>query len=201
VTYKALRPGMWKPYDWPYTKGEPAPEDTSQPLKRKKLTSFKFNSKGSKMSDAIFDADAFLDATLPGSNSTRREVVPAGTYRASIDDIQVKNGTVKKEGVNFGKPWVSLNVKWSIEDDALKAQLNQTKVPIFQSIMLDLNDEGGLDMGKGRNVGLGKLREAIGLNSGPAQFRAFVGRVATIQVAHELYQGELQANVKSVAKA
>jgi hypothetical protein len=155
-----------------------------------------------KMSETAmpFDPATFLDATLPGANSTKFEVIPAGTYRAFISDLEFKNGTVQKEGENYGKPWYSLSIKWQLEDEGLKAQLGRPTITAYQSLMLDVTSEG-LDMGKGKNVRLGKLREAIGLNSGPVQFSAFKGRPATVQVTHDTYKGELVAQVTSVAKA
>ena len=145
------------------------------------------------MNDTPFDPDSFLDATLPGANSTKREVVPAGVYVARLSNLEVKNGTVNKPGENFGKQWVALNFRWNID--------NLPNGIVFDSVFLDLGEDGRPDMGKGKNVKLGKLREAIGLNSGPAQFRAFDGRVATIKVEHRIYEGEPQAEVKSYAKA
>jgi hypothetical protein len=146
------------------------------------------------MNDTPFDPDSFLDATLPGANSTKRDVVPAGTYVARLSNLEVKNGTVNKPGENFGKPWVALNFRWNID-------LAGTNQVVFDSVFLELGDDGRPDMGKGKNVKLGKLREAIGLNSGPVQFRAFDGRVATIKVDHRMYEGDVQAEVKGYAKA
>lgn len=149
---------------------------------------------------STFDPESFLDSTLAGSNSTKREIAPMGVYPASISKVEVKNGIVQKEGQNFGKQWVALNIQWAIENHALNAKLDQSKVIVFDSVMLDLDDEGKVAMGKGKNVRLGQLREAIGLNNGPIQFRAFEGRPAQIKVTHEIYKDEPQAKVSGYAK-
>lgn len=153
------------------------------------------------MNDSTFDPDSFLDATLPGANSTKRELIPAGVYRASVGKLEVKNGVVQKDGPNFGKPWVALNIQWWVEDQPINSQLDQTKITVFDSVFLELDDNGRPAMGKGKNVQLGRLREALGLNEGPVQFRAFEGRPATINVIHEPYKDDLQAKVASYARS
>ncbi len=152
------------------------------------------------MNDSTFDPESFLDATLPGANSTKREIVPMGVYKASIGKLEVKGGNITKEGDNYGKPWRALNIQWLIEGQPINSVMEQTKVVVYDSVFLDLDDDGQLSMGKGKNVKLGKLREAIGLNNGPAQFRAFEGRPATINVIHEPYKDEMQAKVSSYAR-
>ncbi len=154
-----------------------------------------------KMSDSIFDPDAFLDATLPGGNSTKRELLPMGVYKAYVSKIEIKNGTVQKEGPSYGKPWVALNIQWAIEDQPVNAAMEQSKIFIYDSCFLDLDDDGRPAMGKGKNVQLGRLREALGVNTGPIQFRALEGRPATINVIHEPYKEDMQVRVKSYAKA
>ena len=153
------------------------------------------------MSDNVFDPETFLDATLPGSNSTKRELIPMGVYKAYVSKLEVKNGIVNKEGENYGKPWVALNIQWSIEDQPINNVLEQKRVVIFDSCFLDLDDDGRPAMGKGKNVQLGRIREATGTNSGPVQFRALEGKPATLNLIHEPYKEDMQVRVKSYAKA
>lgn len=153
------------------------------------------------MNDSTFDPETFLDATLPGANSIKREIVPMGVYKAYISKLEVKNGTVNKEGDNYGKPWVALNLQWTIEDQPINATMDQAKVIVFDSVFLDLDEDGRTAMGKGKNVKLGKLREALGMNTGPVQFRALEGRPATINIGHDPYKDDMQAVVKSYARA
>ena len=57
-------------------------------------------------------------------------------------------------------------------------------------------------MGKGQNVGLGRLREAVGLNSPgqPFAFSMLTGRVAKVVVKHRIHEDKIFAEVKAVAK-
>jgi hypothetical protein len=59
---------------------------------------------------------------------------------------------------------VIMSVNWEIKDDALKAQLDRTP-RVRQDVWLDQDSNGDLDYAKGKNVGLGRLREALGQNS------------------------------------
>jgi hypothetical protein len=76
------------------------------------------------------------------------------------------------------------------------------KVTCKQGIMLDLNEGGQLDMGKGKNVSLGKLREAIGLNSPgqPFSFSMIQGRMALGFVQHRVDGDQVFAEIKRVQK-
>jgi hypothetical protein len=68
--------------------------------------------------------------------------------------------------------------------------------------MLDINDAGNLDMSKGRNVQLGRLREALGLNT-PGQafsFQMIPGRAAKILVKQRVEGEDIFADVKGVVK-
>lgn len=151
--------------------------------------------------NAVFDPQAFLNSTLPGANSTKREIVSPGVYPAAISNLEIKNGVVQKDGPNYGKPWVALNFRWNIRNEPINAVMGQETVVVFDSCFLELDEAGGVAMGKGKNVQLGKLREAIGLNTGPIQFAALDGRVAKINVINEPYKDDIQAKVTGYAKA
>lgn len=147
----------------------------------------------------MFDAASFLDQQITGSNDTKTIPIPEGDYLAIVEKIEAKNWTSKKDPSQSG---VSLNVVWSIEDSAVKELLGRNKVTCVQSVMLDLNESGGLDMGKGRNIGLGRLREATGLNDPgrPFAFSQFPGMSARVSVKHRLHEDTIYSEVKAVAK-
>jgi hypothetical protein len=69
--------------------------------------------------------------------------------------------------------------------------------------MLDLNESGtGMDTGKGKNVTLGRLREALGLNQPgtPFSFRQLIGRAAKISVTQRVDGDQIYNDVKGVVK-
>ena len=152
----------------------------------------------------MFDPNTFMDATFTESNSTVAVPVPAREYpTALIEDAKITPWQGKKDPSLSG---MKLQIVWEIDDDAVRQELDRSKVTVRQEIMLDLNDAGtGLDMGKGKNVSLGRLREAVGLNSPgqPFSFAMLKGRVARIVVSHRQNPEnpeQIFAEVKSVAK-
>lgn len=118
-----------------------------------------------------FDAKAFMAQKVTAPMSTEREKVPEGQYRAMIDAgegwIEFASGEIGK-GERAGEQWVSANIRFLIQDEAVKAELGRDKVIVRKKIFLDLDKAGGLDVAKGRNVELGALREAVNQNNDKA---------------------------------
>ena len=145
-----------------------------------------------------FDAQAFLEASVNESNDTKIIPVPQGEYQAFIETVEA-NTWQSKDGTKSG---LKLDLQWVIEDQDVKTFLGRDVVKVKQSIMLD-TDGQRLDMSKGKNVGLGRLREAVGLNipGEPFSFNMLPGRFAKAAVSHRIgNDGEAYAEIKSVAK-
>ena len=99
---------------------------------------------------------------------------------------------------------VVLDVHWSIDDAGVKEATGRDDPQVRQSIFLDIDANGRLDVSKGRNLQLGRLREALGLNTPgiPFKFADISGKVARVLVKHRLdAEGTTWADVKGVAKA
>ncbi len=121
---------------------------------------------------SVFDPDLFMDSTLTQPNSTKVESIPPGEYRGIIKEAQKPRITTSKDG---SKTYVFMDVIWSIDDAQLKEKLGRDILEIRQGIGLDITEDGQVDMGKGKNVALGRLREALGLNDGPFNPRQLTG--------------------------
>jgi hypothetical protein len=69
-------------------------------------------------------------------------------------------------------------------------------------IMLDLNESGGIDTGKGRNVPLGRFREALDLNKPgqPFAFRMIAGRPVKVSIKHRIEGDQIYSDVAAVAR-
>ena len=147
----------------------------------------------------MFNPDQFLDMQIEGQNDTKIIPVPAGEYTAMIEEVKVRQWQGKADPSKSG---LTLDVQWSIDDASVKELLGRDKVTVKQGIMLDLTDAGGLDMGKGRNIGLGRLREALDLNQPgrPFSFTMLTGRVARVSVSHRIADDNIFAEVKQVAR-
>ena len=138
----------------------------------------------------MFDADSFMGTTVDGEMSTEFVPVPEGEYNAVIDDVKVREA----------KGSVIMDVLWSIDDASVSGVTGRDKNTVRQSIFLDMTDNGGLDLSQGRNIGLGKLRDALNQN-GPGAWSPsmLTGNVAKVRVAHRIYEGTTYADVKGVA--
>ena len=147
----------------------------------------------------MFNPEQFLDMQVTESNDTKVLPVPAGEYVAVVEKVGCRQWQSKKDPSMSG---LTLDVLWSIDSPDLKASLGREKITVKQGIMLDVTDAGGLDMGKGRNAQLGRLREATNLNAAgqPFSFSMLSGRVAKINVTHRIEGEDIFADVKSVTR-
>jgi len=146
-----------------------------------------------------FDPNTFLNATFDETNDTKVIPVPAGEYLALAEKVDVKSWS-SKDGSSSG---IKLEIVWDILDDNVKALLGRDTVKCNQQQMLDLTDTGALDFGKGKNVGLGRIREALDMNTPgqPFSFGMIQGRMAKVVVSHRVAGEDIYAEIKKIAKA
>lgn len=147
---------------------------------------------------SAFDPQAFLDTQVTEVNDTRVVPCPVGEWPATAENVDIKSGVSQKTG----EPWTRLNVKWKIEGCDANRLADRDPIYVTQGVMLDLSANGGLDMGKGKNVQLGRLREALDLNQAgrPFSFRMIVGRTGKVAVTHREYEGNMFDEVKGVVR-
>ncbi len=140
-----------------------------------------------------FDPVNFMNASFDGSFSTEFMPVPEGEFRASIKEVTPGVTTT-------GKPY--MRVQWIIDSEEARQATNMAEPKCSQTLWLDVTESGGLDMGKGRNVGLGRLRAAVDQNTGSWQPGMLIGKVATVKVKHSIDKRDgqtIQAEVSAVA--
>jgi hypothetical protein len=145
-----------------------------------------------------FDATSFLDSSVTETNDTVVVPVPVGDYAGVITKVAARTW----QSGDGSKSGVTLDVFWSIEDEQVKAELGRAEVICKQGVMLDTTPTGGIDTSKGKNVQLGRLREACGLNvpGKPFSFNMLPGQSAKVSVSHRAGQdGETYSEVKKVA--
>lgn len=132
----------------------------------------------------MIDAKAMLDMSVTGALDTKYTPVPVGDYLGLITEVGAQGGPQKEDPT---KAWLRYDYKIEVQDEGVKALLGRDKVTMTFGIMVDTTPEGGLDMGKGKNVQLGRFREALGQNSpsDPWNPRMPVGHPIRISVKHE----------------
>lgn len=153
-----------------------------------------------------FDPNAFLD--LPIEQAFERRIpLPAKDYVAQINEITVRQWTSKDKYNDDGtlKSGVAYDVTLDIQiPEDLREQLKYEKnsLVLKDSIMVDLNAQGGLDTAPGKNGAMRRYREALDMNKPGETFRPrlMAGRMLLVRIKHEEYQGNIQERVDSVAK-
>lgn len=141
---------------------------------------------------STFNPDAFMTTTTTESLSTQLLPWPLNDdgYTAAIKSVNIR--TAKERQI--------LDVVWTTDDEAVKKATGLPEPTVRQSIFLDLTDSGVLDVSKGKNIQLGRLREALGQNKAgkpwaPAQL---IGAVAKLIVSHRMDGETTYTDVKSV---
>lgn len=134
----------------------------------------------------MFDPNQFLEQQVDQAMDTVIIPVPEGEYLAVAKEIKARPWT-SKDGLSAG---VALDIVWDLELPAeVQATIGRDKATLKQGIMLDLSEDGrSLDLGKGKNVALGRLREAIGKNKPgvPFGFGEIPGQACKVLVKHRL---------------
>ncbi len=159
-----------------------------------------------------FDPDTFMSQTVdaPQGDTTIKQV-PPGEYLAMIDSIDSAkhfgHGTVNKpESKNHGNTWAVFRPSFILQDAAVQAEMEREKVTVgHKGMFLDLDGNGNIDFGKGKNVDLNRLREAVGQNkAGPWGFANLSGAgPVMVKVTHEVNKdtGDAYARVSRVTAA
>lgn len=112
------------------------------------------------MSDtSVFDPETFLNSTTEEAGSTHYPTISEDDYTAMVEKLDVRQ-IQRKDGSTA----VVLDVTHKVLDESAKQELQRDDVFVRQSIFLDLLGNGAIDWSEGKNVKLGKLREACGQN-------------------------------------
>lgn len=146
-----------------------------------------------------FDPASFLNQEFNEALDTKVVPCPVGEYLAISDKVEIKPWSAK-DGSSSG---LKLEILWDIQDDNVKQLLGRDTVKVMQQQMLDLTETGALDLAKGKNVGLGRIREALDMNKAgePFSFAMMQGRMAKVNVTHRPYGDDLFAEIKRIASA
>lgn len=120
------------------------------------------------MSNRLFDPVSLLNENIE-ANATKRTPLPIGEGIAQITKMELKDGKAGPQAKNPGAPWARLDLTLEITDPEylkLVGDGNQEKAITFYGVMLDMQN-GAIAVGPDKNIKLGKLREAAGVNGQP----------------------------------
>lgn len=134
---------------------------------------------------AEFNPELFMQSTIEQTLDTKRELVPEGDYSGTISKLEPQGGTISK-GDRAGEPWgaIKIHVTMDLPSDVAE-RIGRAKKTVNTMVFLDLNEQGGLAVGKGKNVDLGKWFDAAGINQlsnkNPAMLE---GRDVKVRIKH-----------------
>jgi hypothetical protein len=140
---------------------------------------------------STFDADAFMQQTVDGPLETEYKLVPVGEYQnAYIEDfdskaLQLSEGDSAKTGKAYS--FLKFSLPFKITDDPkIMNEIGMDTARVYKELNLDRTDSGGIATGPNKNVELGRIYEAAGLNSGNAALSNLRGTGPfVITVVHE----------------
>lgn len=111
------------------------------------------------MTDSTFNPETFLQTQYTEATDTKRIPVPAADYMGQINDVRPKRVT-RQDGTTA----IVMEIIWNVLGEAAQKATNLEMPTARQSIWLDLNTAGNIDMRPGLNIALGKLRDACNVN-------------------------------------
>lgn len=144
-----------------------------------------------------FNPDDFMNQAV-GEGSTTVTPIPPGEYYATIEKVEPKPYTRK----DTGEGGINLMVTFKLMDDngSLAEQIGRPPM-VTQSYFTDLSPSGGLDMGKGKNIQINRLRDALGQNAPnwtPGMLQG--AGPCKVVVSNDLVNDVLYSRIKSVGK-
>ncbi len=155
----------------------------------------------------MFDPNAFAEGAVDAPMSTTPPVCPEGEYVFMLDSDPAMlvpkelKGTSGRTGKDYH--FWQLPLMAICQDSAVKEKMKRDTLKVRCFINLDLDDGGRPETGEGKNVALGRLREALGQNkpgwkpkdllgAGP-----FIGRVKHTQGKNP---GDVYADITNTTK-
>lgn len=141
-----------------------------------------------------FDPDAFVNSQVEDNLSTEYPKLEEGEYHAVIEKVEAKNIEIKR-GERAGEMMPLLEVQYKVSDEMNDGRVQQSvgrsEHTVTAGFPLDITESGTLATGKGKNIRLGRLRDAVAQNK-PGQPWApshLIGNPVLINVKHDL-QGD-----------
>lgn len=152
------------------------------------------------MNTAAWDPSQFLNQPQAGNIQTKYIRVEPGEYPAVISKLDYRTLPKKDKPSELSH---ILDVIYMVDDERQREVTGMKEPTVRQSIFLDLVD-GKLDRSTNKNIQLGRLLDAVGLNDRPEWvFNDLIGRACFIvvtQTPNERDPADPFLNVSKVGK-
>lgn len=146
-----------------------------------------------------FDPNAFLSQNISGGFSTRVKPVPPGEYPAIIKSLSAREVESK---MNPGQKQLVVDVTFAISDPSVVEATGRPEPTTRLSLWIDRTGNGAIDRSEGKNIGLGRLLAAVGLNMDSATFtfNDLVGKPALVSVTNNPDKNDPETVYDNVSK-
>lgn len=134
----------------------------------------------------MFNETDFLSSSVETSFDTKRIPIPVGEYVAVIKDIRPRINVQGKKDPSKFYSFLDYDLELQLTPDAMQQMAtDQSVIKRSFNVSIEFDETGTkLAQGKGKNVPLGKFREAIGQNEDgkPWSPRSPIGKTVTAKV-------------------
>lgn len=157
------------------------------------------------MNDFSNNLSSLLDTVVGATLDTVIVPIPEGEYEFTVAPLKaesIKQFVIKK-GENAGTKLTRLDLILETSDPVVGEATGRDKSSVRHGIILDLNKMGQLDTGKGKNVSLGRMFDALGLDSATANISDFSGKSVKVVIKHVTDSTDssiTRAEVKSMSR-
>lgn len=148
-----------------------------------------------------FDPKKFMEAPL-NEGSVVATPCPEGEWEAQIvpfsgdEEVSFEEFTSNKNG----KTYTKMTVMLEITNPEVTSVTGREPTRVRYQTFLDLTDSGSLDMGNGKNLGLNRLRDAVGLNKSGFRFSDLMGKSLIANVTHRVDERDSSRVYDEVSK-
>ena len=119
-----------------------------------------------------FDLSSLVSQPVTEANATSIKPCPIGEYTARIADL--RSGEKVEDWfreVNTKRgPSLTIRIPCVILDENVRKELGRENIIVNFDSWIDIGPSGSLATGEGVNVGIGRLRAAVGLNDPSVPF-------------------------------
>ncbi len=146
----------------------------------------------------MFDVQGFMQTVVDSASSTKYINPP------DLDDAigQIKKVDGREIVTATNPKQVVVDITFDMIDDRVKEHTHRENGNNARySVFIDTTPGGGLDMGEGKNVKLGKLREAVGQNTPgePWAFSMLIDKTCRCKLVNRTAEdGQEYCDVKAV---
>ena len=151
----------------------------------------------------MFKPEDFKGSVTQEQGSTTVTPCPVGEWVAKVDKVDFRQAQGKKD---TSQTYTFADITYEVDNDEVSRLCDRDKVTVRQSLIVDVAPDGkSLDMGKGKNVGLNRVRDAVGQNvAGQAWAPSMLeGKILKVKVKHRPDENDssiLYGEVASVGK-